>query len=253
MISEAISAKDMDRLADWLGDEPGHTIPLHALRTRRCSVRLAGDAGAPEALVMIVDYLADEPYAFGRDAAKAVELLQGLGSWTCVNVSGEFADSMVHALSAATKKKTIARNRDIYFAQSRPLRIPAHPAIRFLTAQDTALFTRASKDVTPGSPEFVDRLLREGYCTGAVVDGTLVAQTHAYCITARYAEIGATTAKSHRARGLSTACAGMLCARLFEEGKTPVWSTFETNLASQRVADKLGFERVAERVYLRVE
>lgn len=246
------SGTQIDAITAWLGDEPGTTIPLHALRTRRCKVWLAGKPEAPDALVMVVDYIPDEPYAFGHDAAKAVELLDAIPDWTCVNVASEFADAMANATHAATGKQ-VARHGDLYFAQSKPLRIPAHPSVRFLSPEDAALVSAAPADASPGGPEFVDRLLREGFCTAATIDGQLVAQTHAYCITDRYAEIGAKTASDHRRLGLSTGCAGMLCARLFELGKIPVWSTFETNLASQRVAEKLGFARVAERAYLRLE
>ncbi len=243
---------DFDKLADGLGDVPGHTIPLHALRTRRCEVWLAGSPAAPDALAMVVDYIADEPYAFGHDASKAVAMLRAIPQWKCVNVATEFADAMAGAMQTATGRKVV-RHADIYFKQTRPLRIPAHPAVRFLDPSDAALIATAPDDVRPGDSQFVKHLLTEGFCTAAIIDGQLVAQTHAYCITGKHAELGAKTASGYGRRGLSTACAGMLCARLCEEGKIPVWSTFETNLASQRVAEKLGFSRVAERAYLRLE
>ena len=47
--------------------------------------------------------------------------------------------------------------------------------------------------------------------------------------------------REFRGRGLSTACASALCGDIIARGHTPSWSTSTDNVASIRVAEKLGF------------
>jgi RimJ/RimL family protein N-acetyltransferase len=49
-----------------------------------------------------------------------------------------------------------------------------------------------------------------------------------------------------RRRGHSTACAARVIRDVTESGKTATWTTWPSNRASLRVAQKLGFERVGE-------
>src|SRR5439155_2562504 len=97
-------------------------------------------------------------------------------------------------------------------------------------------------DVRPGDRAFTERLLREGVCVAAIVDDQLAARTFSYCSNDRYADIGAATAPAFRRRGFCVACAALLCRLIRAEGRTPVWSTGESNTASQAVARKLGFK-----------
>ena len=48
----------------------------------------------------------------------------------------------------------------------------------------------------------------------------------------------------------ATAATALVCAAIQTAGGTPVWGTSAENPASQRVAAKLGFREVAQRVYL---
>jgi len=60
---------------------------------------------------------------------------------------------------------------------------------------------------------------------------------------AQYEDIGVVTEPGFRRRGLNTACAAALCRDVRARGHTPSWSTSADNLASLRVAEKLGFVR----------
>ena len=51
-------------------------------------------------------------------------------------------------------------------------------------------------------------------------------------------------------QAFATAAAALVCAAIQAGGRTPVWGTSADNPASQRVAAKLGFREVAQRVYL---
>ena len=66
----------------------------------------------------------------------------------------------------------------------------------------------------------------------------------------RYVDVGIVTREDARGQGLATAAASLVCAAIQAAGLVPVWGTSEENLASQRVAEKLGFRQVAQRVYL---
>jgi predicted GNAT family acetyltransferase len=49
------------------------------------------------------------------------------------------------------------------------------------------------------------------------------------------------TEPGDRGLGLSAACAGAVCQDILGRGRRPSWSTSPDNLASLRVAEKLGF------------
>ena len=89
-----------------------------------------------------------------------------------------------------------------------------------------------------GGPE---QLAASGYCWGAFADGELVSVACTFHLGDAYEEIGVVTAYDCRGRGLSTACAAALCEDIVARGHTPSWSTSTDNLASRRVAEKLGF------------
>ena len=238
-------------LAEWLGDSFDTIVPAHALRTRRCTVWLDGPASAPRAAVVLADYVPREPWAFGADARAAVRLLREAPEWTCVNVSLDVADAIAAEMARAAARP-VARHGDLYFVPHGSVAPVPDDHVRMITANDATLVRGSPDDATPGPAEFIDVLLREGLCAAAVVDGRVVAQAHAYCITPRHAEIGARTAAAYRGRGLSTACGALLCARLQQINRLPVWSTGESNLASQRVAQKIGLNLTHRRVYLSV-
>jgi predicted GNAT family acetyltransferase len=50
------------------------------------------------------------------------------------------------------------------------------------------------------------------------------------------------TESTYRGRGLSAACSAALCVPIRRRGHQPTWTTAIDNVASQRVAEKLGFE-----------
>jgi predicted GNAT family acetyltransferase len=83
-----------------------------------------------------------------------------------------------------------------------------------------------------------------------VIDGELVAVAYTAARGARLADVGILTREDWRNRGLSTAAAALVCADIQAAGQKPVWGTSAENVASQRVAAKLGFAEVSRRVYV---
>jgi RimJ/RimL family protein N-acetyltransferase len=76
---------------------------------------------------------------------------------------------------------------------------------------------------------------------GALANGRLVAAACTFFLGEQYEEIGVVTEPEHRGRGLSVACAGALCQDIRVLGRIPSWTTSPDNIASIRVAQKLGF------------
>jgi predicted GNAT family acetyltransferase len=93
-------------------------------------------------------------------------------------------------------------------------------------------------------------LLREGIAAAAILDREIVALCHTTARTVQYADLGVATLPAWRNRGLASATAALVASEVQSAGQTPVWSTRATNLASLRVARKLGFQEVSRRIYL---
>jgi GNAT superfamily N-acetyltransferase len=84
-------------------------------------------------------------------------------------------------------------------------------------------------------------LATSGFGWGAFVGGRLAAVACTFFLGRSYEEIGVVTIPQYRGFGLSTACAKALCDDIHARGHQPSWTTSPDNLASLRVAEKLGF------------
>lgn len=77
-----------------------------------------------------------------------------------------------------------------------------------------------------------------------VVDGRVVAVCEAGVVTETLWDVGIDTLEGHRRRGHAAACFCSLAAHMAAQGRQPVWGAAENNVASMRLAEKLGFERL---------
>ncbi len=77
----------------------------------------------------------------------------------------------------------------------------------------------------------------------AAFDGRrIVSVACTFFVGETYEEIGVVTEPAYRGRGLSYACAAALCGDIYNRKRRPSWSTSPDNMASLRVAQKLGFQ-----------
>ena len=193
-----------------------------------------------------------EPVGFGDDATALWDLLQSVDGWFCVEVMPACAAALGPLIAAQTGRR-VRYYGDIYYA----LAIPAAPirddAVRLLTVADLSLLDAAPREIQGAGFGGTRALLEEGVVAGAIVDGALVAIAHTSALTPRHADIGVATLGGWRGRGFATAAAALVAERVQARGRTPVWSTGEDNVASQRVAQKLGFAEVGRRMYVIVE
>jgi len=122
--------------------------------------------------------------------------------------------------------------------------LPCTFSLRRLTKADTNLISRLSPEVawitkTWNGP---DGLARSGYAW-AVVDGRkILSLSCSFFVGQTYEDIGVVTEPAYRGQGLSTVCTAALCRDIIARGPRPSWSTSNDNLASLRVAEKLGFQ-----------
>jgi hypothetical protein len=79
-------------------------------------------------------------------------------------------------------------------------------------------------------------------------DGLPVSFAYASYETETLWDLSIDTLEGHRGRGLACACCEFLIAHMSRHGKEPVWGAVESNLASLRLAARLGFRAVDELV-----
>ncbi len=84
-------------------------------------------------------------------------------------------------------------------------------------------------------------LASSGFGWGAFVAGQLASVACTFFLGETYEETGVVTEPMFRGLGLSPACAMALCGDVQARGHKPSWTTSPDNLASMRVAEKLGF------------
>lgn len=247
-----LDAKGRHALADALGDTPETVISVHQLRRGLCRAWTVGNPSRFDAAIIQGDFLPEEPVGFGVDAERLWELLKPVEGWECIDVS----QSCAAALGKIIERETGVRVRyydDIYHTLGEPAPDFPDKHVRRLTSADLALLESAPHDVQGCGFEGLDAMLSEGVAACAIVDGDIVAIAHTYARSERHADVGVYTLEDWRGRGYATACAAVVARAVQEAGQTPVWSTGPGNLASLRVAEKLGFKEVARTTYVILE
>jgi RimJ/RimL family protein N-acetyltransferase len=125
---------------------------------------------------------------------------------------------------------------------------PAAAEIRRLAAADAGALEALDEDIHwIGDPwGGLAPLAASGRAWGAWVDGRLASVAAALFVGDRHEDIGIVAEPAFRGRGLSPACAARVVADIQAGGREPTWTTWPRNLASLRVAAKLGFVRAYE-------
>jgi hypothetical protein len=85
-------------------------------------------------------------------------------------------------------------------------------------------------------------LAGSGLAWGSFAGTRLVAIACTFFLGARHHELGVVTDPDHQGAGRATACARGLCDRIWAAGERASWSTSVDNVASRRLAVRLGFE-----------
>src|SRR5262249_30303418 len=234
-----------------LEDSPETVIAVHQLRHGLCESYVEAGSGHHDAVVLRPSHPSDELVGFGPDVESLCRVLRGLDGWSCVCVEDGIARRLGPILEAQLGRP-VRYIRDIYHTLERPVVAGSHPSVRYLTGKDFDLLTASLPDIRGACLGFgtFERLLDAGVVAGAVIEGELVAVASTWAVSERHADLSVVTAGPWRGRGLVTACAGLVIVDIQRSGRVPVWSTGEDNVASLRVARKLGFEEVGRRTYV---
>jgi RimJ/RimL family protein N-acetyltransferase len=147
-------------------------------------------------------------------------------------------------LEATFGPETAPWERIIYELEDFPrYSVPDDFLVRRLAQADTDALTNLSHEANwiyktwPSAAE----LAASGYAWGAFTNNKLVSVACTFFLGDEYEDIGVVTEPEFRGLGLNVACSGGLCADIQARGHIPSWSTSTDNLASRRVAEKLGF------------
>jgi RimJ/RimL family protein N-acetyltransferase len=136
----------------------------------------------------------------------------------------------------------------IIFSLEKKADLPSTPScifsLRRLTRDDAHSLANMSEEVTWISKTWggSEGLVGSGYAW-AVFDGQkILSVACSFFVGETYEDIGVVTEPAYRRLGLSAACSYALCQDIFARGRRGSWSTSTDNVASQGVAEKLGFQ-----------
>ena len=244
-----LSPDDLSKFARVLGDSFETAIEVHRMMRGSCVAYVVGELTRFEAAIVHLQEDRGEMQGFGENPEALWSILEALEGWRAVEVSASVAPKLGALIRASTGSR-VAYYGDVYHTLTRPAAAHPHPDVRLLSVDDRALFDGVPDDLKPGMRGDVEIVLREGFVAGAVVDDRLVSSAHTNAITERYADIGVFTHQDFRNRGYSTSAASIVAAAIQKSGRMPVWSCGEDNLASLRVAAKVGFTEVSRRTYV---
>jgi RimJ/RimL family protein N-acetyltransferase len=74
------------------------------------------------------------------------------------------------------------------------------------------------------------------------VDGAPVSFCYAGTMTDSLWDVAVDTLEAHRGRGYAASCVSFMIHHMRGTGREPIWGSLETNRASRRLAEKLGFD-----------
>jgi GNAT superfamily N-acetyltransferase len=240
-----MSGQDRLAIAEWIGERPETVLVIDALLTGHGRAWVSGHPSWPDAAIVESALVPGEPQGFGSAAALLCLLRQAAG-WRCIEVEEDLADEIAPEFERVWGPVT--RVVDVIHSLRRPAPSPTHELVRELRATD---LTRApaTPDLLPDH-HLVTRPADAGRVYVAVDDGVIVGHGSALAAGRTFADVGVQVAASYRGQGIATAAAARACQAVQRARLIPVWGTSSDNLASLRVAAKLGFMEVGRLVFL---
>jgi RimJ/RimL family protein N-acetyltransferase len=190
-----------------------------------------------------------EPTGFGSDPEVLYDLLQSVEGWECVLVDSGCAPSLGKIIEKETGHR-VRHLDEICYTLNRPAKAFDNESVRQLSLADLDLLASAPVALRAGLWKNVRELLLEGIVACAVISDRIVSTALTTAYTDRYADVGVYTQEGFRRRGYATATASLVTSGVQQGGRIPVWGAGEHNVASRRLAKKLGFVEVSRRRYV---
>lgn len=246
-----LNQAERHHLMSVIGEAPDRLMSQEQLRRGLCRAYVLGPLEHPMAAAVQPSAFPGDVSLYGNDAQAIFALLRQLEGWMAADIAAAQARPVAEWLGWATRRK-VTFSREHYFTLESPVPSFTDPTVRMLGEADLPLLEVATEPLGMGDWRFgsAAALLAEGLAAGAVIKGELVAVAFTAAAGERYEDVGIVTREDARGKGLATSAASLVCAAIQEGGRVPVWGTSAENRASQRVAAKLGFREVAQRVYL---
>lgn len=156
-------------------------------------------------------------------------------------------DERVEAFFRA-KDNLVTEHRYLYeYAKVQPDTNSSLPEGYELREIDSGLLSALQGSIVPSlfwsnADEFLNK--GKGFCI--VKGGNAAAWAFSAAVSSEEIDIGIETSENYRHQGLAVIAANMMIKHVLDNGKKPVWACHYTNTASQKLAEKLGFEKNAE-------
>lgn len=237
------TAEDMPILAAAFGESPETVISYHLLTSRNCDAWFVGDVRQPRALIIQAHGFTTEPIVHGHYVDDVARIIPYIKDWETFSTPLYLAGDLERVVTQARHTTSLRTMTDVYHVLDST--IPdtvSHPEVRLLTDDDLAL-TIMIDDLQQDSAY-------KPIVAAAVIEGDIVSLAHTFAWSPLYVDIGVTTHEQFRGKGMATAAAAIVATEVQKRGRVPVWSTGADNVASMRVAQKLGFRETSRRLYL---
>jgi len=234
----ALDPSQLKGFTGWFTPEqPGYLVGSHVLNTG-CGQVWADRS--PHARALLAEVAGNyqfygDPQAF--TAQNVAPLLKGF-----IDCPQEF-----EPLLRAACADLVAWERVVYQLEDlRPISTPPGAEIRRLEATDAPEMANLSpeSDWVVKTWGGVSRAAKSAVAWGAFMKGKLVSIACPFFVGIQYEDLGVATEPPYRGWGLSTGCAYALIQDVLQRGKRVSWNTSTDNIASIRVAEKLGFRFV---------
>ncbi|MCI4347011.1 MAG: GNAT family N-acetyltransferase [Thermoplasmata archaeon] len=244
-----LDAKGRTLLGEALPESPYTLAARHFLRRDEGVASVVGRPESFSAALFVAPWAPTEPQVFGEDLEAIWSLLRATPGWDCVNLDS----SLVHGLAERLERELGTSTKlldDIYYVLEGPPAPLRNPLVRHLELRDLPLLERGPPVFQTSGFGSLRAQLTEGIVAGAVDGDRLVSRIVMGARSDRFADLGGETLAAWRGRGFATAAAGLVAEEVRARDLTPVWSTGGENVASQRVALKLGFREYGRQAYV---
>lgn len=246
------SNQDIETFIAALDEKPEHTVSIHQLRNDLAKVWIIGKPDDFRAAVVQWTGLPEEPMAFGEDADAIWQILKTLEGWDVVEVSMSVARELSLLIHGELRCE-IRHYEDVFYLLDSPLKtMPSYDTsvtIRLLNEADVEMVKARESTASPIILKSIEDTLRHAVVSGAIADNKLVGFAESRAAD-KHVELGVHVDEEWRKKGLATAMADLLIRHYQPQGLKIIWSTGDDNIASQRVAEKLGFREIFRRVYV---
>lgn len=185
--------------------------------------------------------------SYGNTAVNRLEAMKNaIGSTMSVKEIGQTLERIFHCKASYNIK---------YVFKTMPV---AASEARVLTGEDyreyEAFFLKCHASQNIGWLRgYFEEMVQERMCIGIFADGELVSCTDAPgmpYMTEDVQEIGVNTLYEYRGRGYAASACSRCIQEIRNNNKVPMWSTSIDNIASRKLAEKIGFEVFARVIHI---